>query len=208
MLHPPTSKLTEVADDGKPRCDTAAAQAREAETLYQTLEGWQNTAGDLNERVQAGNCVYQHAAQVSVVLVRCLFACPCRWSLLACFGRWSSDQGCSALALLARSLGSCLGLRLGGWSDDWVTDGLDDRARRDRYSSSGTCSRRTRRTRSCKSMRTWSFPYAWTADRAGWASSEFSRLHLPIFHRPPSVFRSSDGLVCLSSASVSAPSGV
>ncbi|KAI0745764.1 fungal-specific transcription factor domain-containing protein [Earliella scabrosa] len=64
VLHPPTSKLTEVADDGEPRCDTAAAQAREAETLYQTLEGWQNTAGDLNERVQAGNCVYQHAAQI------------------------------------------------------------------------------------------------------------------------------------------------
>lgn len=129
VLHPPTSKVTEIEDTGDARTDVDvhvdAAQAREAELLYQTLENWANrtadAAGPFHERVRAGNCVYQHAAQVSVVLVRCLFACPCRWSLLACFGRWSSDQGCSALALLARSLGSCLGLRLGGWSDDWVT---------------------------------------------------------------------------------------
>lgn len=73
VLHPPTSKVTEITQEleleGDPRTENVA-QAREAEILYQTLENWQNStsnsnAGDLHERVRAGNCIYQHAAQVS-----------------------------------------------------------------------------------------------------------------------------------------------
>ncbi|KAI0780049.1 fungal-specific transcription factor domain-containing protein [Fomes fomentarius] len=64
VLHAPTSKLTELNDDGEPRSDTVNAQAREARLLYQTLETWQTSAGQLHERVRAGNCVYQHAAQI------------------------------------------------------------------------------------------------------------------------------------------------
>ncbi|RPD74317.1 hypothetical protein L226DRAFT_463926 [Lentinus tigrinus ALCF2SS1-7] len=60
VLHPPTSQVTEIAHEGEP-----LAQAREAEILYQTLENWANTAAtQLHERVRAGNCVYQHAAQI------------------------------------------------------------------------------------------------------------------------------------------------
>ncbi len=40
------------------------AQTREAEVLYKSLENWRSGANNLHERVQAGNCVYQHAAQV------------------------------------------------------------------------------------------------------------------------------------------------
>ena len=64
MVDAPTSKLTELDEDGEPRRDTAAAQTREAKLLYQTLENWQNSAAQLHERVRAGNYVYQHAAQV------------------------------------------------------------------------------------------------------------------------------------------------
>ncbi len=68
VLHPPTSKVTEITQEleGDPRSENVA-QAREAEILYQTLENWPNTnaAGNLHERVRAGNCIYQHTAQVS-----------------------------------------------------------------------------------------------------------------------------------------------
>ena len=42
-----------------------ASRAREAEALYKTLARWQDAPGRLHERVQAGNCIYRHAAQVS-----------------------------------------------------------------------------------------------------------------------------------------------
>ncbi|RDX55109.1 hypothetical protein OH76DRAFT_1339762 [Lentinus brumalis] len=67
VLHPPTSKVTEITQEleGDPRSENVA-QAREAEILYQTLENWPNTnaAGNLHERVRAGNCIYQHTAQI------------------------------------------------------------------------------------------------------------------------------------------------
>lgn len=68
VLNPPTASVTEVSEDGKvvgvPPGD---AQAREAEArdLYRALESWPSAAGLLHQRVQIGNCVYQHAAQVS-----------------------------------------------------------------------------------------------------------------------------------------------
>ncbi len=64
VLHPPTASVAEVSEDGKVVGD---AQAREAEArvLYTALEGWRGAAGTLHQRVQIGNCVYQHAAQVS-----------------------------------------------------------------------------------------------------------------------------------------------
>lgn len=61
VLHPSASQVTEIEGDDEVQHDDAA-HAREARALYQTLENWRNTA--VHDRVQAGNCVYQHAAQV------------------------------------------------------------------------------------------------------------------------------------------------
>ena len=78
MLHPQTSRITEVIDDIEVRVDDDASRVREAEALYKTLENWQD-APELHERVRAGNNIYRHAAQVSLIIaavVRLLYA-PC-----------------------------------------------------------------------------------------------------------------------------------
>ncbi|OSD06877.1 hypothetical protein PYCCODRAFT_1431066 [Trametes coccinea BRFM310] len=49
-------------------------QAREAQALYNTLENWRSAAGQLHQRVQVGNCVYQHAAQI--ILLRDVLKVP------------------------------------------------------------------------------------------------------------------------------------
>ncbi|KAI0743550.1 fungal-specific transcription factor domain-containing protein [Daedaleopsis nitida] len=83
VLHPSasTSRVTEITDDDDDAdADDGllpgpeAAQAREARVLYQALENWQHSAGSLHERVQAGNCVYQHAAQI--ILLRDVLQAP------------------------------------------------------------------------------------------------------------------------------------
>ncbi|OJT10428.1 hypothetical protein TRAPUB_13027 [Trametes pubescens] len=73
VLHPPTASVAEVSEDGKVVGD---AQAREAEArvLYTALEGWRGAAGTLHQRVQIGNCVYQHAAQI--ILLRDVLNVP------------------------------------------------------------------------------------------------------------------------------------
>lgn len=65
VLNPPTASVAEVSEDGKVAAAAPDAQAREARELYGALEGWRSAAGLLHQRVQIGNCVYQHAAQVS-----------------------------------------------------------------------------------------------------------------------------------------------
>ncbi|KAI0630369.1 fungal-specific transcription factor domain-containing protein [Trametes polyzona] len=74
VLHPSTTSVAEISEDGKPVLTDAAAQAREAQALYKALEGWQSAAGQLHQRVQMGNCVYQHAAQI--ILLRDVLQVP------------------------------------------------------------------------------------------------------------------------------------
>lgn len=64
------SRVTDILDELDANraggdADDDASRAREAETLYKTLARWQDAPGRLHERVQAGNCIYRHAAQVS-----------------------------------------------------------------------------------------------------------------------------------------------
>ncbi|PIL36188.1 transcription factor [Ganoderma sinense ZZ0214-1] len=76
-LRPSTSKITEVSEDGEPEPrngDGTDAQTREAEVLYKSLENWRSGASNLHERVQVGNCVYQHAAQI--LLLRDVLKAP------------------------------------------------------------------------------------------------------------------------------------
>ena len=64
VLHPETAKIAEVDLDLEPgKVDDDDAIKRDAEKLYKTLASWQDAAG-LHERVQAGNYIYRHAAQV------------------------------------------------------------------------------------------------------------------------------------------------
>ncbi|KAI0775723.1 fungal-specific transcription factor domain-containing protein [Trametes elegans] len=65
--------LEELPEDGVPLRDPDA-QAREARALYNTLENWQTAPGQSHQRVQVGNCVYQHAAQI--ILLRDVLKVP------------------------------------------------------------------------------------------------------------------------------------
>ncbi|KAI0823645.1 fungal-specific transcription factor domain-containing protein [Trametes gibbosa] len=73
VLKPRTSTVAEVSEDWKV-LDDADAQAQEAQRLYSSLEGWRSAAGQLHHRVQIGNCVYQHAAQI--ILLRDVLKVP------------------------------------------------------------------------------------------------------------------------------------
>ncbi|KAI0358452.1 hypothetical protein OH77DRAFT_1396672, partial [Trametes cingulata] len=73
VLNPLSSSLAEVSDDGNVLAD-ADAQTREARVLYKALENWRSAAGQLHHRVQIGNCVYQHAAQI--ILLRDILKAP------------------------------------------------------------------------------------------------------------------------------------
>ncbi|EIW63305.1 uncharacterized protein TRAVEDRAFT_161504 [Trametes versicolor FP-101664 SS1] len=74
VLNPPTASVAEVSEDGKVAAAAPDAQAREARELYRALEGWRSAAGLLHQRVQIGNCVYQHAAQI--ILLRDVLNVP------------------------------------------------------------------------------------------------------------------------------------
>ncbi|KAH9858710.1 fungal-specific transcription factor domain-containing protein [Lenzites betulinus] len=73
VLKPLTSSVAEVSENGKIFAD-ADARTQEAHRLYSSLEGWQSAAGQLHPRVQIGNCVYQHAAQI--ILLRDVLKVP------------------------------------------------------------------------------------------------------------------------------------
>ncbi|KAI0374028.1 hypothetical protein BV20DRAFT_961978 [Pilatotrama ljubarskyi] len=73
VLNTPSSSLAEVSEDGQVLTE-ADAQTREAQVLYQALENWRSAAGQLQHRVQIGNCVYQHAAQI--ILLRDVLKAP------------------------------------------------------------------------------------------------------------------------------------
>ncbi|KAI0645695.1 fungal-specific transcription factor domain-containing protein [Trametes meyenii] len=74
ILNPSSSSLAEVSDRGSPASDPDA-QTREAQVLYKALENWRGTATPpLHQRVQMGNCVYQHAAQI--ILLRDVLKAP------------------------------------------------------------------------------------------------------------------------------------
>ncbi|KAH9931091.1 fungal-specific transcription factor domain-containing protein [Epithele typhae] len=67
VLHPQTSRVTEIIDDLDAPVDGHAACVREAEALYKTLSSWATTPDQIQSRVDAGNCAYSHASQICLL---------------------------------------------------------------------------------------------------------------------------------------------